>query len=136
VKDRTEIRKDNRYLREQILSRFIVRPEMLATADRLRASGKTVCILSDQTDWLSELNGRTPFFSHFDHVYNSYILHKSKRDATIFRDVCSELRIMPDEALFVDDNIGNVTRAAGEGLHTIHFLDMAQFENALAGLGL
>ncbi|MBI5634278.1 MAG: HAD family phosphatase [Nitrospirae bacterium] len=120
VRQRTGIRDDNAYLREQILSRFILRPEVLALADSLRLSGIRVCILSDQTDWLDELDRRTPYYHHFDRVFNSFVMHKSKRDASLFSDVCTEMGIEPGEALFVDDNIGNVARASDSGLKTIH----------------
>lgn len=129
VKERTGIRQNDAGLREQILSMFRLRPEVLAVADRLRSSGLTVCILSDQTDWLDELDRRTPFYHHFDRVFNSYVLQKSKRDASLFDDVCAQTGIEPAEALFIDDNINNVTRAAARGLKTIHVrgrLDPAQ----------
>ena len=134
VREKTGIRRDDGYLREQILSRFVVRPEMLAYTDSLRASGKLVCILSDQTDWLDELDRKTPFFSHFDRVFNSYHIGKSKRDASLFRDVCQELKIMPREAVFVDDNPGNITRAQTEGLRAIRFDDFAFVREEIAYL--
>jgi putative hydrolase of the HAD superfamily len=136
LREKTGITRTDAHLREQILSRFVVRPEMLSLADRLRASGRNANILSDQTDWLDELDRRSPFSSHFDRVYNSYHLHKSKRDEEIFTDVCSGLGIQPPEALFVDDNAGNIARAARRGLLTIQFTDMPQFMRTLASVGL
>jgi putative hydrolase of the HAD superfamily len=136
VRERTGLRREDAYLREEILSRFIVRPEMLAHADRIRTGGRNVFILSDQTDWLDELDRRSPFFGHFDRVFNSYLLHKSKRDASVFTDVCRELALRPEEALFVDDNINNINRAAGAGLQTVHFTDLAAFAAALNYFGI
>jgi len=136
VREKTGIGKEDQYMREQILSRFVVRPDMLALADRVRAAGKMVCILSDQTDWLDMLERENPFYSRFDRVYNSYFLHKSKRDATIFKDVCRDLGVQPEEVIFVDDNIHNIARAAETGLHTIHFVDTARFAAAIAAFGI
>jgi len=85
LREKTGITGTDADLREQILSRFVVRPEMLSLADRLRASGRNASILSDQTDWLDEIDVRSSFSSHFDRVYNSYHLHKSKRDEGILR---------------------------------------------------
>ena len=136
VREKTGIIRTDTYLREQILSRFVVRPVMLSLADRLRASGRNVSILSDQTDWLDEIERRTPFFSHFDRVFNSYHLRKSKRDEGIFTEVCSCLGVRPAEALFIDDNADNIARAAGRGLRTIHFTDAPQFMRTLAAFGL
>jgi putative hydrolase of the HAD superfamily len=136
VRERTGLRREDAYLREEILSRFIVRPEMLTHADRIRTGGRNVCILSDQTDWLDELDRRSPFFGHFDRVFNSYLMHKSKRDASVFTDVCRELALGPEEVLFVDDNINNINRAAGAGLRTVHFTDLAAFVAAMNCFGI
>jgi HAD superfamily hydrolase (TIGR01509 family) len=54
-------------------------------------------------------------------VFNSYHLKKTKRDPSIFRDVCTLLGVRPKEALFVDDNMENVKRALNQGLRAIHF---------------
>ncbi|NJD54979.1 MAG: HAD family phosphatase [Nitrospirae bacterium] len=136
VRRESGIGRTDAYMREQIISRFVLRPGMLAHADRLRAAGRNVSILSDQTDWLAEIDRRTPFSDRFDRVYNSYHLHKSKRDATVFTDVCHDMAVDAGDVLFVDDNIRNVTRAAGAGLLTIHFMDMGQFPSALKNFGL
>ena len=136
VRAATGIARDNAYLREQVLSRFVLRPAMLGHADRLRKAGKRVCMLSDQTDWLVELDSRSPFFSHFDKVYNSFFLKKSKRDITIFSDVCRDLDVHPEEALFIDDNVNNISRATAAGIKTILFAGIEDFEDRLTGLGL
>jgi FMN phosphatase YigB (HAD superfamily) len=85
-------------------------------------------ILSDQTNWLDELNQSTPFHHHFDYVFNSYHLKKTKRDPSIFRDVCTLLGLRPKEVLFVDDNLENVKRAARQGLRAIHFKSAREFQ--------
>jgi HAD superfamily hydrolase (TIGR01509 family) len=63
-------------------------------------------------------------------------MHKSKRDASVFTDVCRELLLRPEEAVFVDDNINNIRRAAGAGLRTVHFTDLAAFAAALNDFSL
>ena len=64
-----------------------------------------MALLSDQTDWLDELNQQDPFFQHFDHIFNSFSLKKSKRDASLFEDVAGRLGVKPREILFVDDTL-------------------------------
>jgi putative hydrolase of the HAD superfamily len=97
----------------------------------LRAAGLKVAMLSDQTNWLEEIDGKTPLFRHFDMVFNSFRLHKSKRDASVFQDVCKALGVRTDEALFVDDNINHIKRAESEGLRTIHFTTIDEFEKRI-----
>lgn len=127
----TGIGGSDRELRTEILTRFVLRPAMISGAQRLRSTGLAVAILSDQTNWLDEINAGTPFFGHFDAVFNSFRIHKSKRDPSVFRDVCTNLNIRPGEALFVDDNIDHIERASKEGLHVIHFRDFQSFREQL-----
>ncbi len=127
----TGIKEDNKTIREEVLGRFVLRPEMLKTVDGIKKSGLITAILSDQTNWLEELNEKTPFFHHFDYVFNSFHLKKGKRDSSIFRDVSSLMNIRPQESVFIDDNIKNIERAAAEGLNVIHFRGMASFKEEM-----
>jgi len=117
--------------RAEILMRFAIRPQMVAEADRLRSSGFTVAMLSDQTDWLEEIDRRNDLYRHFDAIFNSFRTHKSKRDASVFVDVCGALGCRPDETLFVDDNIDHINRARSQGLQTIYFTDMRAYESQI-----
>jgi putative hydrolase of the HAD superfamily len=104
---------------------------MMSAVDRLRSGGRIVAMLSDQTNWLEEIDKDAELFRRFDRVFNSFRLHKSKRDASVFRDVCAALGVKPEETLFVDDNINHVKRAQGQGLNTIHFTGVYDFETQL-----
>ena len=131
VRKKTGITGSDSVLRGEILTRFEFRPAMLEYADRLREAGLKVAMLSDQTNWLEEIDRKTPLFGHFDMVFNSFRLHKSKRDVSVFRNVCRALGVRTDEALFVDDNIGHIKRAEREGLRTIHFTTIREFEKKI-----
>jgi len=125
------VKGDDEVLREEILKRFRLRPEIIEMVDRLKSSGLTVAILSDQTNWLDELNRRTPFHGHFDYVFNSFHLKKTKRDPSVFTDVCTLLGVHPEEVLFVDDNPENIKRASSKGLRTIHFKGVSEFQKEI-----
>ncbi|HOP36262.1 MAG TPA: HAD-IA family hydrolase, partial [Syntrophales bacterium] len=88
-------------------------------------------ILSDQTNWLEELNERDRFFRHFDRVYNSFYLGKSKRDPALFDHVLRLLEIRGEDILFVDDHAGNCERAQRAGMKTIHFTERRPFLSEL-----
>jgi putative hydrolase of the HAD superfamily len=107
---------------------------MLALVRRLRAAGVITAILSDQTDWLDRLDARTPFFRDFDRVFNSFHLGKGKRDPSLFDDAARELGVAAATAAFVDDDPGNVSRAAGRGLHALLFCDEALVRRELGAL--
>lgn len=131
VRSRTGITNSNSELRQEIVSRFVLRPAMVKAVDALRSHSMTVAMLSDQTNWLDEIDRETGLFSHFDRVFNSYHMHQSKRDAAVFEYLCSELRVRPADTLFVDDNAGHISRAQGQGLRTIHFTTMDAFQKEM-----
>jgi putative hydrolase of the HAD superfamily len=131
VREKTGVRGDDKEFREEILKRFKLRREMIEVVKKIRSSGLIVAILSDQTNWLDELDRRTPFHHHFGYVLNSFHLTKTKRDPSIFRDICAVLGIQPEEGLFVDDNLENIERAASQGLKTIHFKDVSRFQEKI-----
>jgi len=49
----------------------------------------------------------------------------------VFIDVCSAIRVVPEETLFIDDNRNHIERARGQGLQTIHFVDEKDFQKQL-----
>lgn len=131
LRERSGVRFSNTILREEILKRFTIRRDVLKIISELRDMGIKVYILSDQTNWLDELNEKEGFYSAFDGIFNSYHMGKGKRDPSVFMDICSELRIEPQEALFIDDNLKNIERARKMGLRTIHFRSISQLRLAL-----
>jgi putative hydrolase of the HAD superfamily len=128
VREKTGIRGDDKSFREVVLKAFRLRPEMICYVDGIKSAGLTVAILSDQTNWLDELDQRTPFYHHFDHIFNSFYLGKTKRDASLFSDICDRLDLNPEEVFFIDDHLDNVKRASSQGLRTFHFKNVKEFE--------
>lgn len=131
VRAKTGITENDIALRDEILKRFVIRPDMLAFVERARSASIQVALLSDQTNWLEEIDRSINLYWHFDRVFNSFRTRKSKLDATVFRDVCRELGMAPERTLFIDDNIGHINRARGEGLQVIHFTNSLEFEEKL-----
>ena len=134
VRRTTGIRGEDGLLAGEIIGRFVLRPAMLDQADRLRSLGHAVVILSDQTDWLDRLDRKTHFSAHFDRVFNSFHLKKSKRDPTIFDYVAATLAVEPADIFFADDDGENAARAAGRGWNAIVFRGIEDFEQALGRL--
>jgi len=134
VREKTGVTGSDSEFKDEILKRFVIRPRMIKTVDHLRTKGLKVAMLSDQTDWLEEIDHQTGLYRHFDIVFNSFRIHKSKRDASVFLDVCTALDRKPEETLFVDDNINHIKRAQGHGLQTIHFTGMDEYEKQIERL--
>lgn len=129
---KTGIEGTARELRDEIVKRFVLRPEMIEFANKLAARGLITAILSDQTNWLDEIDRDTPFFRHFRYVFNSYKIKKSKRDPSVFGDICTAMGVDPDKSLFIDDNAENIRRASNEGLKVILFRTIDRFMQEIA----
>jgi putative hydrolase of the HAD superfamily len=121
LRKRSGVRQSDAELRKEILERFILRPWVLEIVRNFKREGYLVGILSDQTQWLDELDGRDHFFAEFDVVFNSYHLGRGKKDPQIFYEVAERLGVRPSEILFIDDNEGHIERARSRGLRTILF---------------
>ncbi|MDO9509097.1 MAG: HAD family phosphatase [Thermovirgaceae bacterium] len=132
-RERAGVDADDATLREMVLSRFVVRPWMLELAKSLKERGYIVAMLTDQAGWLKELDLETPFLHLFDPVINSWDTGKTKKDPTAFTDLAAAVGLDPQEILFVDDNEGNIERAASMGLKTILFRDRESFEEEIRG---
>lgn len=132
LREKTGIKAGDSELREEILSRFTLRKWMLEIVTEIRKAGVRTGMLSDQTNWLNELNAKYDFFRYFDIVFNSYDYGKSKLDPSWFRDVSAILDIAPDRTLFTDDNADHCSRARQGGMHAIHYTGRIPFLEELA----
>ena len=118
-------------LRVEILSRFIIRINMLKIVELIKNKGLKTGILSDQTNWLEEINKNHSFYQYFDYIFNSFKLGKSKSDLSLFTDVCEYLNLKPEEILFIDDNSYHILRANNTGYNTIYFSGYDDFMSKL-----
>jgi putative hydrolase of the HAD superfamily len=134
VRRLTGVRGTDRQLRNEIISRFVLRTWMLDWVRHLRRASYKSAILSDQTDWLDTLNQKAQFFMEFDYIFNSFHLGVSKRDPDVFRIVSKIMNTPLDGMLFVDDNAGHISRAATVGVHTILYQDRESFEQRVKDL--
>lgn len=70
-------------------------------------------------DWVAE---HIPFFNGFknlfDKFYLSHEIHLRKPDREIFEFVIKDAQIRPEESLFIDDTMENITTARAIGFHT------------------
>jgi len=122
-------------LTREILDRFVPRPGMLALVGSLRAGGLRTAILSDQTNWLDELEARQGFSRYFEKVCNSFHTGMSKRDPATFTRTAMLLGEVPGRILLVDDNQGNTRRVERQGLHAHLFVSEPACQDALRALG-
>jgi putative hydrolase of the HAD superfamily len=132
IREKTGIEDEDTMLRNEVLSRFVLRPWMFDIVKKLKANGIGTAILSDQTNWLDELNEQYDFFKYFDIVFNSYHLGKSKMDTSHFSDIITRLNCSPERLLFVDDTEAHCVTARRMGMKAIQFIDRSSFLEAIA----
>lgn len=133
-RQQTGIKSSDQILRGEILSRFTLRPWMLEVVCSLREKGVSVGILSDQTNWLDELNDRYNFFQYFDYIFNSFHSGFSKKDLEGFDYVLKKINVNPEKVLFIDDHHSNIERAKAVGMRTIHYKQKEMFIEELRSL--
>lgn len=90
---------------------------------RLREEGYRTILLSNTNPFMmswadsNEFDGQGhPLAFYFDAMYRSYEVNMMKPDETFFKHVLHEERILPQETLFVDDGLLNVTSASKTGM--------------------
>ena len=121
LRSSTGIRGTDQELTEAVLSRFMLRPWMLAKVSELKEKGLVVGIFSDQTYWLDELDKRRGFFYYFDYVFNSYYIGRSKKDLDTFDRVAKRMNMRAENILFVDDHMAHIERARSKGFQALFF---------------
>lgn len=97
----------------------------LATLQKLRKEGYRVVLLSNtnpyMTSWTdsADFSGDGhPIADYFDALYRSYEVKFMKPDENFFRYVLSQEKILPEDALFVDDGPRNCAAASELGIRT------------------
>jgi putative hydrolase of the HAD superfamily len=121
--------------RALILGAFKPLPGMVPLVTQTREF-VPVGLLTDQCNWLYELDSRDGLLSSFDVVVSSYEEGFTKRDSEIFRVACQRMDVLPEEALFFDDNTGNVTSAREFGMRAFLFESAGQAEKVMVREGI
>lgn len=121
--------------RGAILAAFKPQPGMIDLAARVREQ-VPLGLLTDQCNWLYELDERDGLLTAFDTVVNSYEEGYTKHDMEIFRIACQRFGLLPEEIAFFDDHPGNIDRANDFGFRAYLFEDAAKTERILAAEGV
>ena len=102
--------------------------ESLALFKKLKASGKYK--IYALTNWSSEKWDKAlelfPFFKDFDGVVVSGQEKKRKPFPEIYNILLERYNLVPEKAIFIDDNYDNVMAAKELNIHGIHFKNPQQ----------
>jgi putative hydrolase of the HAD superfamily len=112
-------------------------PAMLAWQLKLKESGFLTAILSNMGDnVLDNMKREFDWLPRFDVLVWSYQLLMAKPDPAIYLHVLKELRVAPEEALFIDDKLVNIEAAHALGMQAIQFTNVEKLREDLIAGGL
>lgn len=118
-------------MKEIIFGLFQVRGYVIELIKQIKEKGYKLVILSDQVNWLDELNERDNFFQYFDTVFNSYYEGDCKNNPEYFVKIVGKLGVKAEETVFIDDNAGHIERAGSTGMNAIHYNDFSIVKDKL-----
>ena len=95
---------------------------MKALVQSIKAKyGVKTYILSNISTYFADHASEIPILEEMDGCVFSAVCGFSKPDRRIFEYLCEKFSILPEETVFVDDNISNVQAAEELGIHSFCF---------------
>ena len=118
-----------------ILSVMTVDQQMITLLETLR-NNYVLATLTNLTEsrYLPDLS--QDLYSYFDHQVLSFEEGLKKPDPAYFQRALKKTGFMPNEVIFVDDQIKNTEAAESLGIKSIQFFDYASFVSALVSQGV
>lgn len=100
-----------------------VNTRLLAIVDRLREKGFRCVVGSNVFDkhWDYTLAMPEAPLSHFDALYASHLMHRSKPEPCFFRHIQETEGVPFNEIAFIDDRAENIATAESLGITTLHY---------------
>ncbi|MFC1697402.1 HAD family hydrolase [Nanoarchaeota archaeon] len=124
-------------LKKIVFELYIPKPGMKELVRELKKK-YVIGILSDQTNWLDELDKKYKFLKDFNVVINSYEVGLVKPAKEIYQILLAELRlkhdVLPNEVVFIDNKKKNVRGAKKFGINALLFTDIEQLKRDLKKL--
>lgn len=108
--------------------------QVIQLIKKLKAKVKIVCLTNTNRVHF-EIYGQK-LLKIFDKVFASHQIGLQKPDKEIFLKVLGELKLTPEEVVFVDDRAKNVEAAKSLGMNAIKFENYEQLIKDLAAFGL
>lgn len=111
--------------------------QVVAVMRALKAQGIKLYLATDQEKYRAEYIANIPDIKTlFDDLFISYQLGVSKESPVFFEKVTHELRAVPDEIAFFDDEPENIQSAKNTGIHSFLFTHFSDLKNQLQKLGI
>lgn len=101
----------------------VIRPEFLATIEKIKQAGYRLAILSNELDLFygADFREKLPFLKDFEVIVDATYTNILKPDPRAYEDVLQQLNLPAEQCVFVDDQLRNVNGSIAAGMKTVHF---------------
>lgn len=110
--------------------------EVLGLADRTRAAGVQVAVLTNGSDTFAADVETLGIADRFDHYFNTHTIGWAKPSLEVYVHVLRALDVPAPGTLFVDDADRNVLAATALGIDAVHFTGVEDLRRALRRRGI
>jgi FMN phosphatase YigB (HAD superfamily) len=110
----------------------ILNKRLLRLVRALRDSGIKLFGFTDVKKEHYEVNKRLGIYDRFEKIFTSFELGMLKSDRKAFELLTKELKkygLSPNECLFIDDSLENISKAKEMGYNCIHYKDFPKINN-------
>lgn len=114
-----------------IMTDAFVRPEMFDLINRIKQKQIQVVLFSNMDKDPAKRFREAGLFEPFDlHIF-AYEIGSSKPDPKAYQILLKQLDLLPQDVIFIDDQIENIEAAAALGIDAIHFQSPNQLQEEL-----
>jgi putative hydrolase of the HAD superfamily len=101
----------------------IIRPEAILAIEYWKSNNIKLAVLSNELDLFygDTFRDKLPFLDFFDIIHDATYTKMLKPDPRSYISCLNDLNLQPQDCLFIDDQLRNITGAQKIGLNTIHF---------------
>jgi len=124
-----------KYYKELYIKHKKVNKEVKNFINKLRNKFKVVCY-TDTNDIHFQAHIEQDHLKSFDSSFTSFDIGKIKREKGAFDKIINDLKVKPEEIVFVDDHPKNIDNAKSIGIKAIQFENFDQMERELKKLGI
>jgi HAD superfamily hydrolase (TIGR01509 family) len=110
-------------------------PGMESLLAELRGAGHTMHAFSNYPEWYRMIEDRLEVSRFASWSFVSCLTGLRKPDRAAYENVLRELRLSPDQCIFIDDRVVNCDAARDAGIHAIRFEDASAIRDALREIG-
>lgn len=117
-----------------VRNELVINPQMVILIKNLKKTYKIGLISNYNHVFLEQIIKENNLVQYFDHIIISSKIRIKKPDPRIFKMALDEFKILPDEAVFIDDRDYQVEGAKAVGMNAFIFTGVDQLKQDLESL--